>query len=119
MNFLNQIIDLYKIIKLKKLKIDESTTKEKIVEYLNSIPNKYQLSFFDYFHPQISDPGAFVIAQKNNEKYIFQLANHGWSSTWKEIDFEGLIEYIYKNKEFTSDYFVVSKIFSFGVVDKQ
>ena len=76
MNFLNQIIDLYKIIKLKKLKIDESTTKEKIVEYLNSIPNKYQLSFFDYFHPQISDPGAFVIAQKNNEKYIDELDDY-------------------------------------------
>ena len=119
MSFLNQIIDLYRVFNLKKFKIDENTMKEKIIDYINSIPNKYQLSFFDYFHPQISDPGAYVIVQKNNKKYIFQLANHGWSSNWKEIEFEDLVEYIYKNKEFTSDYFVVSKVYSFGVLGKQ
>lgn len=119
MSLSRQILNYFKIKTLKKLKIDKNTSRENILEFIISIPNKFQLCFFDYFHPQVSDPGAYVYVQKVNNKFIFQLANHGWSSYWKEIELESLVDYIYKNKAFTSDCFKVEPIIKYGIIGNQ
>ncbi|MBC8173583.1 MAG: hypothetical protein H7X71_06730, partial [Chitinophagales bacterium] len=56
------------------------------------------IEFFDFFHPQISDPGAYVTVHKEKEVLKYELANYGWSSEWKTIDKDSLTNYIYKNR---------------------
>lgn len=90
-----------------KIKIDKNTPKDNIELFINSLPKQFQLSFFDNFHPQISDPGAYVWVQRYNNDFAFMLTNHGWSSEWKQINSKDLLDYIDKNKEFTSDYFEI------------
>jgi hypothetical protein len=47
-----------------KIDINKNTSLEEITMFINSFPEKFQLNFFDNFHPQISDPGAYVFVQK-------------------------------------------------------
>ena len=85
-----------------------NTTKENIAEFLETLPENYQLSFFDNFHPKISDPGTYVWVQHFNlDRFAYALHNHGWSSEWKQISKNDLVDYIYKNRGFTSEYFKI------------
>jgi len=102
-----------------KLKIDKTVDKEKIKEFVSSFPNDFQLSFFDNFHPQISDPGAYVWVQKLESEFAFMLANHGWSSEWKTIGFYDLVDYIDKNKQYTSDYFEIYPLKQVAVIGER
>jgi hypothetical protein len=89
-------------------KINLNTTKENIEEFLKTLPENYQLNFFDNFHPKISDLGAYVWVQHFNlDTFAYSLHNHGWSSEWRQIHKGDLIDYIYKNREFTSNYFTI------------
>jgi hypothetical protein len=90
------------------LKISADTTKQSIDKFLASLPNKYQLNFFDNSYPQISDPGAYVWTQQLiDDKYAYSLHNHGWSSEWKQISKVELVDYIYLNRMFNGDTFQV------------
>lgn len=89
-------------------KITLNTTKENIAEFLETLPENYQISFFDNFHPKISDPGTYVWVQHLNlDRFAYSLHNHGWSSEWKQIPKHDLVEYIYRNRGFTSEYFKI------------
>jgi len=69
--------------------ITGQTTKSEISAFIKSLPQKYALSFFDNFHPQISDPGAYVTIQKMGGGILAHfIANHGWSTEWREITFK-------------------------------
>ncbi|HYI01282.1 hypothetical protein [Hyalangium sp.] len=57
------------------------------------------LEFFDFFHPKISDPGAYVTVHREDDGLQFQLGNHGWSSAWQPITRDALVDYIHKNRE--------------------
>jgi hypothetical protein len=88
--------------------IDINTSKQTISEFLTSLPDKYQIIFFDNSSPQISDPGSYVWAQRLiQEKYAYSLHNHGWSSEWKQIFKGDLVEYIYSNRQFNNGNFKV------------
>ena len=90
------------------LKISSDTTKQKIEQFLTSLPNKYQLNFFDNSYPQISDPGAYVWTQRLTvDTYAYSLHNHGWSSEWKQITKTELVDYIYLNRQFNSHSFKI------------
>jgi hypothetical protein len=90
------------------LVIDANTSKEAIRKFLILLHDKYQITFFDNSAPQISDPGAYVWAQRmSQETYAFSLHNHGWSSEWKQINKEQLVEYIYSNRQFNCGNFKV------------
>lgn len=90
------------------LKISVDTTKQTIGKFLSSLPDKYQLTFFDNSYPQISDPGAYVWIQRLiDDKYAYSLHNHGWSSEWKLILKSELIDYIYLNRQFNDDNFKI------------
>ncbi|TND08087.1 MAG: hypothetical protein FD123_2641 [Bacteroidetes bacterium] len=90
-----------------RVSIGEESSREQIREFLQTLPSKFELSFFDYFHPQISDPGAYVSIQKMDNGFACMLANHGWSAEWKMMELEDLADYIYKNRQHTSDYFEI------------
>jgi len=114
-NKIFSIIFQKKFIGLKKKRRDNesiffeinlTTTKENINEFLKTLPKNYQLNFFDNFHSQISDPGAYVWVQHINlGVFAYSLHNHGWSSEWKQIEKSNLVDYIYRNREFTSEHF--------------
>jgi hypothetical protein len=90
------------------LKINADTTEQIIDEFLTSLPNKYQVNFFDNSYPQISDPGAYVWTQRLvDDKYAYSLHNHGWSSEWKQISKSELVKYIYSNRLFNSGNFKI------------
>lgn len=82
-----------------RIKIDANTTKEQIKLFIETLPISFEISFFDYFHPQLSDSGAYVSVQANGRNFLYMLGNHGWSSCWKRINKSKLIDYIYKNRE--------------------
>lgn len=46
------------------------------------LPEAYELRFYDRFYPSVSDPGAYVSVRRNGCGFVYQLANHGWSSAW-------------------------------------
>ncbi len=79
--------------------LDTSTTKDSIGLVIDKLDERCAINFFDNFHPQISDPGACVTVHKEKGQLMYELANHGWSSEWKVISKDSLIDYIYKNRE--------------------
>lgn len=71
---------------------------EKVVSLLKMITKKYELTFFDYYHPQYSDPGAYcsaVVIDENTVSYME--GNHGWTSKWKEVFIEDFAIFMQKN----------------------
>jgi hypothetical protein len=88
----------------KFFQIDRETTIEDIQNFINSVPSKYSITFFDKFHPTISDPGAYCTIQRlSTDVYAYFLANHGWSTGWKSADLDFLTNYLYKNREYNYD----------------
>ena len=79
--------------------LDSNTPKDFIGQVIDKLDERCAIKFFDYFHPQISDPGAYVTIHKENGQLKYELANHGWSSDWKPISKDSLTEYIHKNRE--------------------
>jgi hypothetical protein len=81
-----------------ELPISASTTKETIGKYVDKLDERCSLEFFDFFHPQISDPGAYVSVHMEKGKLTYMLGNHGWTSAWKPTTRKALIDSIYKNR---------------------
>jgi hypothetical protein len=50
---------------------------------------------------------------------MYQLGNHGWSSNWEIIDSKDLINYIYKNRSYSSEYFEIYRKLKDAVLGKQ
>ena len=46
------------------------------------LPEACELRFYDRFYPSVSDPGAYVSVRRKGRGFVYQLANHGWSSAW-------------------------------------
>lgn len=95
-----QIKTVYDPSSIFKLKLSENSTKADIEMFLNSFPVEFEFEFFDFFHPQISDPGAYVTIQKSENDFLYQLCNHGWSTEWKRISKEDLIDYVFRNRDY-------------------
>ena len=79
--------------------LDITTTKDLIGQVIDKLDERCAIKFFDNFHPQISDPGAYVTVHKENGQLKYELANHGWSSAWKTILKDSLTDYN-KNREY-------------------
>jgi hypothetical protein len=94
-----------------KLAIDNNTTKEQIRSFFETIPDNFETIFFDYFHPQLSDPGAYVTVQRYGKDFLYMLGNHGWSGEWKLIEKKDLAEYLFKNKEFNADHLCIYRLY--------
>ena len=58
------------------------------------IPPQTRVGFYDKKYSSPSDPGAYVIFMRRKDQYIFQRANHGWSTHWKPISVEKLVAYL-------------------------
>ncbi|MFP6866777.1 MAG: hypothetical protein VCA35_12605 [Roseibacillus sp.] len=46
------------------------------------LPQGYELRFYDRFYPSPNNHGGFVAVQRSENKYIYQVAQHGWSTGW-------------------------------------
>lgn len=99
LNFLNEVLQNSTNKPKFAYKIDNSTTAEDISTFLDTFPTDFEFFFFDNFHSQISDPGAYLSVQHYGDTFIYQLGNNGWSSKWKTISKNELIDLIYKNRK--------------------
>ncbi len=63
----------------------------------DELPFGLYVSFFDNYHHTISDPGAYVSAYRLDDRFVYDLGNHGWSSKkyWTTKDY--LANYLIKN----------------------
>ncbi|MCR5804266.1 MAG: DUF3592 domain-containing protein [Clostridia bacterium] len=77
--------------------MDNTPTKEQIQGLLNLLSEKEELFFWNFYHWSGSDPGAYISAYVANGKAIVRESNHGWSSGYKSIKMEDLIELIIRN----------------------
>ena len=102
MEFLNNIEGLkYKVSEDDANKYDieyRDITKDQIYSIINSIPNSSSISYWDMLHPTISDPGLYVTIQKYEDRYVYKLGNHGWSTKYRPIQRFQIIRYINKLK---------------------
>ena len=68
---------------------------------LGNMDANISFHFFDYFHPQLSDPGAYVSIMKTSENTLcYKLGNHGWQSDINSITYERAKRYLLKNIEY-------------------
>lgn len=94
-----------------KISIQENTSKQEIETFLETVPNGFEVKFFDFYHPTISDPGAYVVFQQVNGEFLFLLTNHGWSGKWQKIDPAALVDYIFRNREHNLKNFKISRFY--------
>ena len=71
--------------------------KEDIKSILLEIKEGFDIYFFDCFHRQISDPGAYITAFRKGNGFMYEKGNHGWSGGPYRIDIGDLADYIIKN----------------------
>lgn len=76
---------------------------EIISKLFDELPFGLYVSFFDNYHPTISDPGAYVSAYRLDDRFVYDLGNHGWSSKkyWTTKDY--LANYLIKNWNYNND----------------
>ena len=86
-----------------KLSIDGNTDRQNIADFINSIPQNFEIMFFDNFDTRGPDHGAIVYAKPEREDFLFYVGNHGRKTSWKSISKGSLIDYLYKNRQYTTD----------------
>lgn len=84
----------------KKIIMDKIPDIADLVSLFLIIKNNYTIHFWDAYHRQISDPGAYCTGVVlNNTIVSYMEGNHGWSSDWKEMNIEDFAEFTQKNWE--------------------
>ncbi len=73
---------------------DKASNQKTVASLIQQITENRTLSFFDGKHPTISDPGAYIVVNKQDGKLFAHCGNHGWSSKWVQIKEEELINYL-------------------------
>ncbi|WP_319499665.1 hypothetical protein [uncultured Draconibacterium sp.] len=94
--------------------IDTSVTPDIVLieKLFANLPHDLEIFFFDKFHPTLSDPGAYVTARKVNDRFVYYLGNHGWTSSKYWTSKEYLVNYLLKNWTYNQDILRISKVFS-------
>ncbi|MBO4637502.1 MAG: hypothetical protein J5685_10195 [Clostridiales bacterium] len=68
-----------------------------IRDILGRLSVKERVFFWNYYHRTISDPGSYISAYCDGGKAVIMEANHGWSSDYKKISKDDLVELILRN----------------------
>ena len=79
------------------LHMDNTPTKEQILDLLNLLSIREELSFWNFYYRSGSDPGAYVSAYVSGGKAIMMQANHGWSGGYISVSIDDLVELIIRN----------------------
>lgn len=89
----------------KKIIMETVPTIDDLINLFQILKNKYTINFWDAFHKQISDPGAYCTGVVlNNEIVSYMEGNHGWSSNWEEIDIINFAKFTQENWKKDIDY---------------
>lgn len=73
-------------------------SKEQVFQLFKTLSCEDEIFFWNYYHPNICDPGAYVTAHvKGKEEATYKEGNHGWSSDYKPISTDDLAELVIKN----------------------
>lgn len=73
-------------------------------DVLTWLPEGWELSFYDRFYPRISDPGAYIDVQRQGERFVYHMGNHGWTSEWRMQSMELLAAWMHLNLELDGPY---------------
>ena len=85
------------------LQISINNSKNEISDFLDSMPNDFETTFFDNFYDSRPEHGAVVMFRKDGLGFQYMYGSHGWSTKWDIISKTDLIDYIYKNREYNHD----------------
>lgn len=83
----------------KGLNIHPSTPKETISEMLSLINQGQVLTFYNRSMESPSDPGVFCTVIKNEDGYLLERSNHGWSSQKEPIAANDLVELLLQSAD--------------------
>jgi hypothetical protein len=82
----------------KKIVMDSIPDIKDLVYLFMIVKNNFTIKFWDAFHRQISDPGAYCTGVVlNNNTVSYMEGNHGWSSEWKEMNIEDFAKFTQQN----------------------
>ena len=77
-----------------KFVFNKDANEQTMRQIVDEIPPQITVGFYDKNYPSPSDPGAYVLFKRDNDQYMMQRANHGWSSKWESIPVESLVGYL-------------------------
>lgn len=84
---------------LFRVRLNDNATQETVLKIIDQMED-HILTFFDYYYRSPSDPGGYVTVRREGDSFIQKIQNHGWSTEWSRISKEGLVECVYKNREY-------------------
>jgi hypothetical protein len=86
-----------------KIAVNTNTDRQNIADFIDSIPQDFQIMFFDNSETRGPDPGAIVYAKPDKDNFLYFSGNHGWKSAWKTISKDNLVSFIYRNRGYTTN----------------
>lgn len=81
---------------MERFRFNDNANEKTRMQLISKIPPDLLVVFYDRDYPSPSDPGAFVAFKRINDQYSIQQSNHGWSSKWKAVTVESLVQYLSK-----------------------
>jgi hypothetical protein len=96
-----------------KFIFNNDVNEQTIRQLVEKIPIQITVSFYDKSYPSPSDPGAYVLFKRDENQYVMQRANHGWSSKWEKTSIEGLVNYLLKCQNFNMGVGSMDEMFYF------
>jgi hypothetical protein len=82
--------------------VDEQTTLQSVLEFLNSLPDNFQIQYFRPFKPSESVAGATVTVQRWKSDYCFYNDSHGQDKIWRTIAKEELADELFVYRQHQS-----------------
>lgn len=82
----------------KKIILDNTPSIEDLVTLFLIVKKNYTIHFWNAFHRQISDPGAYCTGVVlDNTTVLYMEGNHGWSAGWKEMNIKDFAKFTQEN----------------------
>ncbi|MCU7548586.1 hypothetical protein OCK74_05630 [Chitinophagaceae bacterium LB-8] len=82
--------------------INEQSTFQDVFEFLNSVPEEFEIQYFRPFSPEESVAGTIVIVQKVGSNYCFYNGSHGQDKIWKTITKDELLQELFTYRQHQS-----------------
>ena len=80
------------------IQTDMTWTPAQCARLLERLRPGQQLEFYAADHPSVSDPGAYIWVQRQDDKLLRKAANHGWSTDWTAVTLPELQAELYRNR---------------------
>ncbi len=76
------------------------TTSQDVPNFLNSIPDEFELFYFHPFNTEKTAAGTIVTVQKSGAEYRFCKGSHGQDKIWRAISEEKLLQELFAYRHY-------------------